>query len=130
MLLVAMLHAVGSKYSPASILSTITPFLSQTVCVIPLLLFTTLAHSVTMAPFSFRHPIDLISLPSSSVPVWPRRCHLQHQAVPSVWHSEGNRHQSARPNCHISNRRHGRSPLPSGNGQLRVRAERITSGKG
>lgn len=129
MLLVAMLHAVSSTYSPVSILSTIAPFLSQNVYPIPLLFFTILVHIVTMTPFSFRHPVNLISFSSSSVHFCPPRCHLQHQAVLSIWHSEGNRHQSACQKCHSSNHRHGRSPLPSRNGQSQVREERITSGK-
>lgn len=95
MLLVAMLHAVSSTYSPVSILSTIAPFLSQNVYPIPLLFFTILVHIVTMTPFSFRHPVNLISFSSSSVHFCPPRCHLQHQAVLSIWHSEGNRQQAS-----------------------------------
>lgn len=93
------------------------------------LFLTILIHIATMTPFSFCRSVDLISFSSSSAPACPRRRHLQHQTVVSVWHSEGDRRQSACQKSHSSNHRHGRSPLPSRNGQSQVREERITSRK-
>lgn len=110
------------------------PSLSLSLWLLPrgvllMLFLTILIHIATTTPCSFRRSVDLISFSSSSAPACPRRRHLQHQTVVSVWHSEGDRRQSACQKSHSSNHRHGRSPLPSRNGQSRVREERITSRK-
>lgn len=142
MLLAAMLRAVSVQHTTQclSFHESLHPFLRMSIpapllslslwlvqqAVLPLCFLAILIHIPTTTPFYFCRPVDLMSfhplLPLSVL------CHLQHQAVVSVWHLEGGG-QSACQKSYSSNHRHGRLTRPSRNGQLQVREKRNMSRK-